>query len=450
MFSRAFVLAILAALPPTGIPAGELNLASHFPRYTEHNPDVPVYAVCKGRTIHRFFDTAPISPSGRYLALLRMPYEDRTPSAGDAGDVVVVDLQSGRERTVAQSRGWEVQVGANVQWGRSDAELYFNDVDPATWRAFAVQLNPETGQRRRMEGTVFMVSPDGKTLASHNLITSRRAQPGYGVVIPDNLLPPETIGPSADDGIWLTDTDTGKCRMLVSTEQIYRQSAPSFRLEHPEKFHFYLFQVKWNPQGTRLMASVQWSPFGSTRRERVVVTMNSDGSDIRTAVTAAQWSRGGHHMCWCPDGAHVSMNLNIDDDRAIELVTVGYDGSDLRQVFKPGSGHPSFHPGGRYIVADCYPSEPVAFGDGSVPIRLIDTKKGTCQNIVRVYVSSTKGEFRVDAHPAWDRSGRYVVFNGVADGTRTVYIADLAGYLEKTAAVPSRNQPAPRSKELKQ
>ena len=127
MFSRPLVLAILVALLPTSSPSAELNLAAHFPRYTEHNPDVPVYVVCKGRTIHRFFDTSPISPSGRYLALLRMPYEERSPSAGDAGDIVLVDLQSGQERTVAQSRGWEVQVGANVQWGRSDAELYFNE-----------------------------------------------------------------------------------------------------------------------------------------------------------------------------------------------------------------------------------------------------------------------------------------------------------------------------------
>jgi hypothetical protein len=66
----------------------------------------------------------------------------------------------------------------------------------------------------------------------------------------------------------------------------------------------------------------------------------------------------------------------------------------------------------------------VAFGDGSVPLRLIDTQKNTCTNIVRIFVSATKGEFRVDPHPAW-YAGRYVVFNGFADGTRKVYIADL-------------------------
>ena len=37
----------------------------------------------------------------------------------------------------------------------------------------------------------------------------------------------------------------------------------------------------------------------------------------------------------------------------------------------------------------------------------------------------TSGEFRVDPHPAWDRTGRYVVFNGFVGNTRQVFLADL-------------------------
>lgn len=424
---RCCAMAFLA-LTPSGLWAEDLDLAAHFPRYTKYDPMVPVYVVSGARTIHRFFDTSPISPSGRYLAVLRMPYEDRAPAPGDVAEVVVVDLKTGQSRTVAQSRGWESQVGANVQWGRSDSELYFNDVDPSTWRGFAVQLDPTTGHRRELQGTVFMVSPDGKTLASFNMMTAHRAQPGYGVMVPDDLVVP-TRGPSDQDGIWLTDVDSGRTRLLVSTKTLYEKCVPSFQIEQPEAYEFYLFQVKWNPQGTRLMASVQWAPAGTTKRQRVVVTVKADGTDPRTAVTAAQWGRG-HHMCWCPDGDHITMNLDLDNDRKLELAMVRYDGADLHEIFRPGSGHPSFHPAGRYVIDDAYPSEPVAWKDGSVPIRLIDTKKKTCENIVRIYVSSVKGTLRVDAHPAWDRTGRYVVFNGFDGDSRKVYIADLAGVLE--------------------
>lgn len=63
--------------------------------YPDCHPAVPVYLVPGQRMLHRFFDTSPISPSGRYLALFRLPYENRAPVPGDAGDVVLVDLKTG-------------------------------------------------------------------------------------------------------------------------------------------------------------------------------------------------------------------------------------------------------------------------------------------------------------------------------------------------------------------
>jgi hypothetical protein len=250
--------------------------------------------------------------------------------------------------------------------------------------------------------------------------------PGYGVIIPAERLI-KNIGPVADDGLYLTDTTTGRSRLLVSLKTIYESAVPSVRIPHPERYEYYCFQAKWNSSGTRVLTSLDWIPLSTGPKGHAVITMNADGSEIRTAVTAAEWARGGHHICWTRDEDYLSMNLVIDDHRTLGIRTFRFDGSDFRTVFAPGSGHPSFHPRGRYIITDSYPNEPTAFGDGTVPIRLIDTKLGTATLITRVYVSKTSGEFRVDPHPAWDRSGRYVVFNGLAGGARRVYVADLAG-----------------------
>lgn len=111
-----------------------ITCVSSTAQNTESNiKHVKITKVSTGKIIHRFFDTSPLSPSGRYLALFRFPYEDHSPKAGDAGDVVLVDMKTGKERVVAQSRGWEMQLGAQVQWGKNDKELYFNDVDTTTW-----------------------------------------------------------------------------------------------------------------------------------------------------------------------------------------------------------------------------------------------------------------------------------------------------------------------------
>lgn len=399
-----------------------------FPAYAGKTL-VPVVKVSSGRVIHRFFDTSPLSPSGRYLALFRFPQETQSPKPGEVGEVILVDRQTGQERVVAQSRGWEMQLGAQVQWGRSDEELFFNDVDTTNWQAFAVHVNPATNTSRRLGGTVFMASPDGHWLASHNLVNSRYAQVGYGVIVPKDRAM-RNLGPVDTDGITVTEVSTGKSRQVASIRNIYEKSVPSIAIPNPQDYEYYCFQVKWNPQGTRLLTTVQWSPRTGGDRRRAVITMRPDGSDLRTAITPDQWAKGGHHVNWTPDGEHLSMNLNIDGKPGLEIITVRYDGRDLKTVFSPGSGHPSYHPEGLpLMVTDAYPGE-LGLVEGSVPIRLMNTQTGKEQIIASIFLSKAQGEFRIDAHPTWDRSGRYVIFNGYVDGTRNVFMADLKSLLE--------------------
>lgn len=389
-----------------------------------HGVRSQVRKIAEGKIIHRFFDTSPISPSGKYIALFRFPSEIKSPEPGDVGEVILVNLKSGKERVVARSHGWEMQLGANVQWGATDKELYFNDVDTSTWDAFAVQLNPFSLQSHRMAGTVFMVSPDGQKLASYNLISSRYAQVGYGVVVPDNLTK-RNIGPVETDGIYVTDIMSNSCKMIASIRDIYNKAIPSLKIPNPEEFEYYCFQVKWNPQGTRLLATIQWTP-RSGGRLRSVITMRPDGSEIKTAITSEQWKKGGHHINWTPDGEHLSMNLNVDGKPGIEIITVKPDGTEMKIVYSLGSGHPSFHPKGLpFVVTDAYSGE-MNLPNGLTPIRLINIKNQTEQNIAEVSLPViTNMEFRVDAHPVWDKSGRYVVFNGTNNGTRCVFLADL-------------------------
>jgi hypothetical protein len=116
---------------------------------------IPVRRICSGKVIQRFFDTSPISPSGKYIALFRLPSEAQKPLPGQPGDVLLIDLKTGKEKIIARSCGWEMQLGASVKWGKSDDELYFNDVDTVSWKVFAILFNPFTGANRKMGGWSF-------------------------------------------------------------------------------------------------------------------------------------------------------------------------------------------------------------------------------------------------------------------------------------------------------
>ncbi len=122
------------------------------------------------------------------------------------------------------------------------------------------------------------------------------------------------------------------------------------------------------------------------------------------------------------------MNLNIDR-KVLRFVEVNYDGSNLHKILEKvqGSGHPTVTPDGSHILTDTYTHESLAFGDGTTPIRWVDLKEGTEETIIRINTATgvEDGVMRVDPHPAWDRTWRYVTFNAFVDGTRRVFVADM-------------------------
>jgi hypothetical protein len=259
-------------------------------------------------------------------------------------------------------------------------------------------------------------------------------------MVPERYVPANTGAP-AGDGVFVTDVQSGECRLLVSIEDIVGGLA-HFRSGEYETGDFYAFHTKWSPDGERIMVILRWAPrtkqhwwkrpkpASKKMMRKFVITIAADGSDPRMAISDELWARGGHHPNWCPDSRHVMMNLDLNGD-GLRFVQADLDGTDVRLMHPTagGSGHPSLHPNGRFMITDAYPGEEAGFGDGTVPIRLIDLETGEERVLARImskpaYVGPRK-EMRLDAHPAWDRSGRYVIFNGCPDGTRRVFVADV-------------------------
>lgn len=408
-----------------------MDMDAVFPRYTDNDPAAPIWCITPevDGCFHRFFDTSPISPSGRYVGLTRLPAEDRMPRAGEPAQVVVIDLETGDWQVVAETHGWDTQLGAQVQWGAGDEELFFIDMHVENWQPFSVKMNPLAGERANLAGPLYMVSPDGRTAASPCLRRTRLTQEGYGVVVPDDAIP-RNEGAVEDDGLYMTDTLTGDSGLLLSFKRIYDELLDEGEFGGGD---LYGFHVKWNLQGTRLQFVVRFVPHGSddwSSRRPMLVTVRPDGSDLHMAIPADVWGLGGHHPNWTPDGEHVMMNLKLDGEN-MRLVRARYDGADLQTMDDNllGTGHPSLHPGGRYVITDDYAHGPLANEDGTTPLRLLDLEES---DETRVALIRTKPDYegemkvlRVDPHPAWSPDWRYVTFNACPTGKRDVFIADL-------------------------
>lgn len=409
-----------------------IDMDASFPRYTDNEPTAPIWCITPQieGCFHRFFDTSPISPSGQWVGLTRLPAEDRMPEPGEPAEVVVIDLTSGEWEVVAETYGWDTQLGAQVQWGASDEELFFIDMDVDAWQPLSVRMNPETGERDEMRGPLYMVAPDGRSAASPCLRRTRLTQMGYGVIVPDEAIP-RNDGAVDDDGLYLTDTMSGEAQLLLSYRRIHDE------LLDPDEFadgDLYGFHAKWNPQGTRIQFVVRWVPHDGGRMRPMLVTIQPDGGDLHLAIPADVWGRGGHHPNWTPDGEHVMMNLKLDDEN-MRLVAARYDGENLRLMNDDllGTGHPSLHPGGRYVITDDYTHGPLANDDGTTPLRLLDLDRSDETRVALIRTEpdypGEKKVLRVDPHPAWGPNWRHVTFNACPTGKRDVYVADLSGLM---------------------
>ena len=436
------------------------SISEKFPKYTKFNPSVPVYQISLGSkpASHRFYDSSPISPSGRLIAYTEFSFEDRLPIPGDRAYVVVVDLFTSKEIFRIETYAWDTQLGAQPQWGCDDSQLLFNQMDPGVWVPYGMCVNPANGNRRRLEGTIYHVSPDGDFALSPSLTQIQLVQPGYGVIVPSSNT--STVpGFSKTDGLFLTNISNGKSQLLVSFADIVKSLPMYFNDLDPKKGQFYGFHPKWSPDGSKIMFIIRWrdKKMRKNQSRNWIITMNPEGKNLKVAMNDKRWI-GGHHPNWCPDSQSIIMNLSFKNkwnpapnavrflERFLNKLKIKwdsgvfqlkfakfkYDGSDI-SILAPnsmGSGHPTLNDTFNAIVTDAYPHEPVCEGDGTVPIRMINLETNEEINLVRIHTeprfSGPRKEWRVDPHPAWDSSKRKLVFNGYPNGVRQVFLADLS------------------------
>jgi len=391
--------------------------------YTMHDPGVPVYQITPsdGFYIHTFYDVSPWSPSGRYLVALRLPFQDREPGPDDPAEIFLLDFFDLEIRHVYTTTGWGMQTAAHQMWGATDRYLYFNDKRDGL--PVGVRYDLEQDRAEIFDYPFYQVAPDGSHAVSPSLIGINKTQPGYGVSVAPEFDRPNRPGAPDDDGFWRVDLATGERSLLVSFKQVADLLEEAGEVVEGT---YYGFHVKFNPQQTRLMLVVRtvgtekgWNP--------MLFTCNVDGSDLRLVIPYRRWKLGGHHPDWHPNGERIVMNL-ADASGALRFHEFGYDGT-WERIIAPSvvaSGHPTYSENGRFLITDAYPKEPVC-KDGLVPIRLIDIEKNTEETLLWIWTLGIYGgPLRLDPHPAWNREGDQICFNGAPDGARQLFMADLS------------------------
>ncbi|WKN44858.1 hypothetical protein [Tunicatimonas pelagia] len=412
-----------------------------FRRYRPGNTIGDIWQVTPsdGFYTNTYYDVCPWSPSGRYLAVTRLPYQDRITVLGDRADICIIDLEEQHIRTVYTTRSWGYQLGGNLHWGNNDRYLFTNDVID-NQHAVGVRIDLETEETLMLTGPQYDVDPWRQTVIGPTLEYLNVTQYAYGppaVAASENSFERLPPGAAPDEGLWEIEITTGKKRLLVSLQQAAaRLSDPDFY----QRGTFYFFHTKYSPDGERIMLVLRYPFLPETNRKGrhpTLLTCDRQGEELQEVITRQQWTQGGHHPTWHPDSNHIIMNLTptwLGED-TLRFCQFRYDGSDFKilSTEHQGSGHPSITPDGRYLLADAYPMEKdFATADGEVPIRLLDLKTPQEHTICTVFtqlaydIPRSWGPSKLDAHPVWSRDYRQVCFNGAPQGQRQVLVADLS------------------------
>jgi len=385
-----------------------------------------------GHYVQTYFDICPYSQSQKYIAVTRLPFDDRMPVLGDMAEVCLIDLDEKTIRTVYITKCWGFQTGANVNWGASDRYLYTNDVIGGT--AVGVRIDLETGETKAYAGPLYHIAPDESCIIGFPHELRDITQLGYGVPSKDPRHPPRLPpGASKEEGLWQTDLKTNKKTLLVSIEDV----AAKVPTPPPQPGGtYYFWHSKFNKQGTRIHQVLRYIvEDGSSERNPMSFTFKSDGTDIRYAPNTPRvpvWKNQGGHPNWHPDGEHLIRNLNPDGGPT-RICQFRYDGTEFRVLSDKikGGGHPSIEPRGKYIVTD---EKGTSANRQTIVIRLIDLVAQEERQVCEIPTIDPRklGDdpvFRLDGHPCWSPDYKRVSFQAAPEGRRQLFVADLSSVI---------------------
>ena len=368
-----------------------------------------------------YYDKTPWDRSGRLLLAMEVPFMDRNPSGGEPQMIGVIDTADGNAwRPLAQSRAWNWQQGCMLRWlpGRP-GKAVFNDREGDRYICRAVDVASGACEPY-LDTAVYdfcEAKPFAATLSFERITDCRPGYGYFGLADPNaGRLQPEDVG------LYLVDLSSGERRMLVS---IRGATAVGSVRPGPED-RAWFNHVKFNPGGTRILFFHRWAAGACPGHEGFqsrVMTIGPDGRDLRCLSEGCRAS----HFDWLDDERLLIFLYHGDgdgyyliNDRTGVRTRVGDD------VFGV-DGHCLYRPRKDWFLTDTYPQG----GRGEQVLMLYHPESGRCVDIGRYPAMAVPDpSMRCDLHSRWDRAGRQICLDSTHEGSRQIYVVDVAEIVE--------------------
>ncbi|MEZ6242473.1 MAG: hypothetical protein R3B57_05460 [Phycisphaerales bacterium] len=411
-----------------------------------------------------YYDTCPWSNDQTRLLAHRARFLDRFPTPDDACEIGFIEGWGADDPVftkLAESRAWNWQQGARLQWVTIDGSerIVFNDRRDT--KPVCVILDQDGGEYRVLSAPVYALSRDATSAVTLDFGRLTRLRPEYGL---PGLTDPNAADPSpANDGVFRLDLHTGAMTLICPIHALDTHTLPGRPSPAGAPLHQHVNHLMFNPSGTRFCFMHRFDRPDGILHSRLF-TSNLDGSDVRLLFEGMcshyDWADDTTILAWAGkrallgDGAGASrspmksamtlarralkpvyyalgkprvlMNKILKDSY---LLIEDREGA-MTTPFAAGElitdGHCTYNrrgpDPGRWVLTDGYPDL-----KSRQPLFLWDTRTSRGFEIARLPTPrALDREVRVDLHPRFSRDARMVCVDSALDGARRMYVFDVS------------------------
>jgi len=403
---------------------------SLLPSWAEPAPRMGqgVYQLTRGPREHKhtYHLFCPWSIDGTELLLFR--YDRENPE----GEVCLLDLVTQDMRVLGRTPRWTTHSAAMEQWQGNRPRVLYNGQDERGSKLVSVGRDGSDARCFYSDAGSLRCSRDGKYVFAGSPF--------------EELFPNDEIAPRHDKGLLRLDVDSGEWRCIASIEDALSLNP---RRDAIRDYHLYIKMMIPHPVHDRVLFHLVngiWDRGLGEERSRSIYTVGFDGSDLTYIGNCL------HHPNWHPVENTILLNVKDFND-VVRFGLYDGDGKGLLEYVPGfvGSGHPSHRPDGKVICTDrgearegrsfgsvviCDPVtgieyklaeyEPVS---GGYVIYKAVAERPAGATVIETLVKSRGREYetwQTQAHPAWSRDGRLVLFNADEGRGSQLFVVDVA------------------------
>lgn len=365
-----------------------------------------------------FHDVSPFSKDERFILSNRLEISEdpmRMPTEKDVLTVGYWNNEFSEFKPLKQTHAWNYHKGCRLQWlGETDREVIFNDVKDGKLVSVIISLSDR--KIKYLDFPIDTVSHNGKYATNFSYERLNKYMPGYGYAYKDESFIKEPE--SKNTGLFIVDIENNSRQFIVSLERI----AGIQRNSTMDGANHYFTHSEFSPDDSRIAFLHRWTFNNPDKRYTRLITCKLDGSDIHVSETTGMvshydWDRDHGILAYCQvngvDGHYIFPDYRLKNSQRVA--------EDLNS-----DGHQSYVPGRDLFVTDTYPDKrryaklylsDIRSKKSKLIADLKSPKKFQSPNLEK--------HWACDLHPRVSKSGRFICFDSVHTGKRSLCIMNL-------------------------